>query len=379
VDADIYERCLLRIGVFQNAIGGNEEILGEITQEIHDIAENFDLTPEEREKRLSQLSDNSIRQIQEEQELEAKQAELFGLNVPGREWDKEVAAADNYWLSPSAIQRCITVYLAERLGEQHDYLLGEKPLKTLRLGLEGRNKLLEDFHRLPKLVDLVFREWEKWLKGADPMLPVTFGQETAAENPKAVLLTVIHPLVRQAASYLNVSEHVYTTLGVRTSEVPPGKYQFGVYRWTKQGVKQDESLIPVTSEPIIATKLFSLLQAAHSVVNEELPAENLFDALDAHHHSQWTKAQANHIVENRQLVEYRRQSLIVSHLARCKAIEDQLSRATNDKIRLMKQSELARANVDFERRLQELERAANGGDIHATPVVFGVIRVEAER
>jgi len=378
VDADIYERCLLRIGVFKHAIGGNEEILGEITQEIHDIAENFELTPEEREKRLIQLSDNSIRQIQEEQELEAKQAELFGLNIPGLEWDKEVAAADNYWLSPSAIQRCVTVYLADRLGEQQDYLLGEKPLKTLRLSLEARNKLLEDFHRLPKLVEPIFREWEKWLKGADPMLPVTFAQETATENPKTVLLTVTHPLVRQAASYLNVSEHVYTTLAVRTSEVPPGKYQFGVYRWTKQGVKQDENLIPVTSEPIIATKLFSLLQAAHSVDIEELPAENLFDALDAHHHRQWTEAQANHIVENRQLVEYRRQSLIVSHLARCKAIEDQLSRATNDKIRLMKQSELARANADYERRMQELERAASGGDIHATPVVFGVIRVEAE-
>ena len=83
-------------------------------------------------------------------------------------------------------------------------------------------------------------------------------------------------------------------------------------------------------------------------------------------------------MENHQLVEYRRQSLIVSHLARHKAIEDQLSRATNDKIRLMKQSELARANADYERRMQELERAATGGDIHAAPVVFGIIRVEAE-
>ncbi|MGE0681074.1 MAG: helicase-related protein, partial [Candidatus Binatia bacterium] len=45
VDAEIYERCLLRIGVFQHAIGGNEEILGEITKELHDIAESFELTP----------------------------------------------------------------------------------------------------------------------------------------------------------------------------------------------------------------------------------------------------------------------------------------------------------------------------------------------
>ena len=41
VDADIYERCLVRIGVFNNALGGSEEILGEITREIRNIAENF--------------------------------------------------------------------------------------------------------------------------------------------------------------------------------------------------------------------------------------------------------------------------------------------------------------------------------------------------
>ena len=34
VDADIYERCLKRIGVFEQALGSSEEILGEISREI---------------------------------------------------------------------------------------------------------------------------------------------------------------------------------------------------------------------------------------------------------------------------------------------------------------------------------------------------------
>ena len=41
VDADIYERCLLRIGVFESALGGSEEILGEITTELREIAEEL--------------------------------------------------------------------------------------------------------------------------------------------------------------------------------------------------------------------------------------------------------------------------------------------------------------------------------------------------
>ena len=70
---------------------------------------------------------------------------------------------------------------------------------------------------------------------------------------------------------------------------------------------------------------------------------------------------------------HRVQSLTVSHRARCKAIEDQIARATNDKIRLMKESELARANADFNRRMEELDQAARSGDIRAIPVLFGSV------
>ena len=53
VDADIYERCLVRIGVFENALGGSEEILGEISKEIKNIAENYALSEEERKSQAT--------------------------------------------------------------------------------------------------------------------------------------------------------------------------------------------------------------------------------------------------------------------------------------------------------------------------------------
>jgi ERCC4-related helicase len=375
VDAEIYERCLWRIGVFQSAIGGNEEILGEITKELQDIAESFDLTHEEREKRLKQLSDNSIRQIQEEQALEKKQAELLGLAIPNHQWKKDIESADSYWLSSTALQRCVSLYLGERLNTDQEYLLGEKTLKTLRLSQEARGRLLEDFKRLPRSAGPVVREWEKWLKGEQPVVPVTFDQEAAAENTKALHLSVSHPLVRQAAQYFIVDEPVYAALEVQSEVVQPGEYQFGVYQWTKQGVKQEAMLVPVASDPSIEEELFSLIQFATTREDSELLLNSEFDELDAQHHSKWVKARADHIAENRQYVDYRMQNLTVSHKARCKAIEDQLHRTVNDKIRLMKQSELGRANMDFNRRMQELEWAAEGGDIFATPVLFGTINI----
>jgi hypothetical protein len=356
-------------------VGGNEEILGEITRELHDIAERFDLTPAERAARLQQLADNAVRQVSEEQELEAKQAELFGLNVPNQSWRQDIEAAESYWLSPVALQRCVARYLAQRLETEQDYLLGEKALKTLRLNQEARTRLLDDFRQRPRSNEPVAREWEKWLKGGTPTLTVTFDQAAATENPKAVHLSVTHPLVRQAAQYLRLDEAVYAALQVRDAETPPGDYSFGVYRWGKQGVRPDETLVAVASHPGVEDKLFGWLQTAAAQPDATLPDQAEFDALDARHHAKWRAAQANHIAENRQLVEHRVHSLSISHRARCRVIEDQIERASNDKIRLMRQSEMGRANADYERRMRELEQAAGSGDIHAAPVLFVIMEV----
>jgi hypothetical protein len=141
------------------------------------------------------------------------------------------------------------------------------------------------------------------------------------------------------------------------------------------GVKPDRTLVPVANDEVLEVALMSVLQRAVSVDGGVPPTTEECNALDVCHHAKWADAQALHIAENEQLVEHRVQSLTVSHSARHKAIEDQLARATNDKIRLMKESELARAQIDFERRLEELRRAAATGDIRVSPVVFGTVAV----
>ena len=116
VDADIYDRCLMRIGVFERSIGGSEEILGEITQELHAVAENLTLDPDERRARLQQLADNKIRKLQEETAMEERQRELFGIRPPSREAERKEQRSANFWVNPSALQNLVTRYLEERCG-----------------------------------------------------------------------------------------------------------------------------------------------------------------------------------------------------------------------------------------------------------------------
>ncbi len=378
VDADIYERCLFRIGVFQHAVGGNEEILGAISKQLHDIAESFQLNPEERASRLLQLADNAIREIREEEELESKQSELLGLNIPSKAWRDEIKAFETFWLSPSAMERSVTTYLASRIGGDLEYLLGDKPLKTLRLSQDARRSLFEDYQRLPRSSEATARDWERWLKGAQPTLSVTFDQETANENPKVVYLSVLHPLVRQAARHLEIKEPKYCALVAASDELPHGEYPFALYHWTKHGIRSDEALIPVCENSHLEESLLTLLQDATDD-DSAIPSDGgYFDLLDTRHHAKWAEAFANHIEENRKLVQHRIQTLSVSHRARCEAIEYQIVRATNEKIKLMKESELVRANTDFTQRMTELQEAANGADIRATPVVFGTLAIRGE-
>lgn len=56
VDADIYERCLMRIGVFHNSVGDCESILGEITSEIYKLVNNFTLSDRDRREKMQQIS-----------------------------------------------------------------------------------------------------------------------------------------------------------------------------------------------------------------------------------------------------------------------------------------------------------------------------------
>ena len=377
VDADIYQRCLWRIGVFQHAIGGNEEILGEITAELHDIAESFVLTEEEQQRKLQQLADNGIRRIREEQELEAKQTALFGLNVPKPRWQQEVAEAENPWLTPDAVQRCVSTYIAERTETDTQHILGDKPAKTLRLNQDARARLLEDFRQLPRAKDPVSRGWEKWLKGDQSTLPVTFDQQAAAADHRLTHLWAMHPLVRQAAARLQPSEGEYTSVGVASTVVPSGRYPFALYRWRKQGVKADEVLTVISTEPSVEAHLMSLLQSA---IDDEAGAKldsAVFVDLDERHHAMWSSALADHIAENRLLVEHRTQSLSASHRARLAVLEEQSARAVNEKIRIMKLCEIARAQSDFDGRMETLKAQAAASDIHASPVLIGYINVGA--
>src|SRR5690606_10593787 len=112
--------------------------------------------------------------------------------------------------------------------------------------------------------------------------------------------TVGHPLVRQAAAHPDLSQAKYCALVASTDKVEPGSYPFALYRWSKHGIKPDESLIAVSDQSQLEAALFELFRSASGGADAgSLPDSGTCDALDARHYAKWSEAQANHMAQNR--------------------------------------------------------------------------------
>ncbi|MCX5806845.1 MAG: Swt1 family HEPN domain-containing protein [Proteobacteria bacterium] len=377
IDADIYERCLLRIGVFNNALGSCEEILGEIAHEINNIAQNFLLTEEDRKNKFQQLADNKIRLIQEQEELEQEQIELFGIRLPEDQLKKEISDATSFWLSQDSIHDLVLSYLQETLGTGKDFILGEKVLKNLRLSREDRDRLLKDFQRLPKPTPAFYRSWETWLKGDSPYLEVTFDAAAASGHSKAAFIMPLHPLARQAVLAMKIEEKMFTTLKVIEPAISPGIYPFAVYQWHIRGIRDDLHLQVIAESDELARLLPELLERAEDdkINNEAIADVSIWTKLDNRHYHQWSAARDEHIRQTQEIARFRRESLSSSHKARIALLIEQLDTVSNENIQRMRQSQIVTAEADYARRSQEIDIAMERADITAQPVVHGVIRI----
>lgn len=373
VDAEIYERCLVRIGVFRQALGGSEEILGKLTREIRDIAENLSLTRAEREQRLQQLSDNEIRKIQEQDRLEREQSAFFGLSLPSGDASlmKQVSS---FWLSPARIANLVEKYLDSLGVSSLPCRLSQNAIINLQISQEVRDKLFSDFKLLDMSV-VALPAWVRWLKGSEPNLSMTFDQVSANARRDVEFITPTHPLARQAALRFEPEGVVHTEMSAVSTSVVQGRYPFAIYRWRKLGLKEDFMFRAVAQDSSVSEQILELLENA--VAESEVPGISAAEvnALETVHYQAWMEARDKHIEDVANVASARLASLRTTHEARMAALAQQRDDAGETRIRRMRESQLATAQSDFDRRKRDLELAIGLGEIVTEPVAYGVLVV----
>lgn len=372
IDCDIYDRCLSRIGVFNASIGDSEQILGDITKEIYNIAEQYILDPEERREKLQQLQDNQIRLIQEQQKMEDEKHTFFGLDLSENVMRKELQDATNIHLSAEAIERLVETYLEKRLGDSNAYILGDGKAKTLRLNADNRRLLFEDYCKLLKQANPVYKQWDQYLNNSVPFEKITFDGEYASENSDVVFIMPTHPLVKQALKCFE-DEPILCSLKVKTDSLPAGEYPFIIYEWLYKGVKPDNKLQVVTLEDIPNKEL---LEAIYNAQDDDNLAEVNQELIDNKHFRIWQVAKNDYIEYSKQIIGYKLENLTISYNSRLKVIKERLEKETDARIIRMKQSQLASIEISFEDKKKELASIISQSDIVVRKIAIGSIKVE---
>lgn len=374
VDADIYHRCLLRIGVFEKSIGECEEILGEIGRQIEKIVLDVNLTDHERRRKLEQMADNEVRRAQELSRLEDEEKELFGFDFSNRSIAKEIQDAESPWLSGNKLQSLIEMYLVSRIGVG-TYFLGDSEAKTIRLSANARAAMREDLAKLSGIPNALRKNWEKYLKGAVPTHAVTFSQEHASKDKNAFFITNSHPLVKQAAMHFSLNAPVHISIRYSSDSIPAGEYAFSIYAWNYKGTKAKFRLVTVCENDMVENEMLEIIHTGSSETTDSADLDARWQSLEEKHINLWLEARKLNAEEVRLAAAYKLQSLRNNYNTKKLSLEQQLREATEERIIRMRQSELETANERFESKVKSIEREIEQTDIHTTLIANGVIRI----
>jgi superfamily II DNA or RNA helicase len=370
IEAEIYWRCLSRIGVFHHALGGSEKILGDVTNAVVDIATNLKMAPHEREAALKQLADNEIARIEEEQRLEDQQADLLGFT--GRSFEDNVAEASSAWLEDAKVANLVKAYF-ETLQPGRSIALRPGRVARVPLSPETAARIIDDLDAHGELAHRLKRR----LRGGKVVLTMTTDATLAEDDEATELLGPTHPLVRVAARTAQRAEPVQAGLRVVSERVAPGHYPVGIYAWTRFGSREALTLRFVSNNRDVEESASELLAAALDRDNSRMLAPSDTLALDQRHAALWADARARHRDVQAAAVERRSAGLTAQKFRRLDAIRRQLDATTHADIAAMKTGELRAAEAAFDRLLEGQKQAAGRAELTARHLADVLLEVVA--
>ncbi len=377
VDADIYSRCLMRIGIFERNIGECEEVLGEISSQVEKIALNINLTDEERRQKLEQIADNEVRKMQELTKLENEEKALFGFDLTNYTTAREIRDAESPWISPLNIQKLVERYLSARLGVG-SYVIGSSDLKQIRLSKDDRVILREDFRKLSSIKSAQKRMWENYLKGSESKHKITFLSETASKERKAFFITPMHPLVKQAARYFATNEVSYIHLKYTDDSLPSGTYPFAVYAWSYVGLNPRFKVVSICENETIASNLNDILQQADTTSDEVSFTAGTWSALEGEHIRLWELEKEKYLQTVRSTATFKIESISSNYRNRKRLLEQKILDAFEPKIKRMYEGELNTATENYEHKINEINSNIARADIHTILIAKGILEIKGE-
>ena len=385
VEERVFMRCYERLGIFRDTVGDLEEVLGETTAALNQLAADPRLTPEQAAHRARQEADNVTRRADEQRRLEDEAPGLLGLDAALVD-EAEAIAARGRFVTGEELQELVEGFLRNQL---HGGSLRPEPSDSTGLVFELHLRLAEHREELRSMLSGVPRsdrtaiELRKALGDKAP-LRLTFDQELAVARREVQFVTPVHPLARLAVGFWrNRTDALVAQLSLTDAAIPAGRYLFALERWEELAARPGARLVPVAvgfddAAPAdhVAERLLAAVRFADAVpqIAPGPVSTEAAEALDSHAHElrQATIAQLQET--NNALVDQRLASLDLFYRGLLTQLDSVLSASTDPKIIRMKTSERDRHHHEHQRRRAELQRRRDA-DIVSTRIAMGVVEV----
>ncbi len=387
VEERIIYRCFERLDIFRNTVGDNEEILAELTKELEKITYESELSLEQAEERALQIADNALRHVEEQRRLEENSEALLGLEQSFIE-DVDNLIKDGRFVSQNDLAHMVKQYVEQySVGGGLTQLKRRPVTHRLRLKENARKTILSHVQAL-KRFDRTTVEFDRWLRGSEPRLELTFDQKTALEQRDLPFITPIHPLAKAAIGHWNkVSEPLVARLLIKDPKLRNGLYFFVLELWETVAARSEvrlKTFVWDVNRQEISKELLSLLPLFER--ESDLQDLHRIKDINFNHCLESVDEYADRIrlyeVEqlkqrNDRLLDQQLASLRGYHQNRLDRVETELNQSMNERIRIMKRSEKRGIEIEYERKQREIEKRRNC-DIVVNRIALGVIRNQSE-
>lgn len=385
VEERIFFRCFDRLGLFQDAIGDTEEVLGDIIYELNQIALDPRLSAEQAESKARQLADNKIRYIEEQRLLEAEHEGMLGIEK-GFSEDVETLVEEGRFVSDVSLCQMVEQFLASPsiCGRVTDANIDG--VKNLQLSKDGRLALLQ-IVRSTQSSDRKATRIIQWLDSNEPSWTLTFNQQAALEHRDIPFITPVHPLAKVAIAHFQKEPDILSTSLKTTSDtLSLGTYLFVCELWESVAVRAETQLIcqswnlaDRSPSPELASQLLSILEKEafyqHTLAIETSQLEDAIQKLDEIVYKLYQSKLIELREKNNRLAELKVANLKAHYQKRLDKVTTELEKAKNERIVRMKVSEKARIGNDYDRQIKALEDRKDA-DIVRNRVAAGILVIE---
>ena len=100
-----------------------------------------------------------------------------------------------------------------------------------------------------------------------------------------------------------------------------------------------------------------------------------FDDLEQEHFVAWKAEKEKYLTESKQIIGFKLESLTSSQQGQVRAVQNQLSKTTNEQIRIMRQGQLDRLEKSFIDKQVALKNEIDKCDIVAIKLAVGILHV----